>query len=197
MPIELYHTSSEFFKYPCLDKSRNLIDFGKGFYLTSYQEQAENFAKQKMKRRKPCHRTYIYKYTFDIERITELNVMKLLKYDEQWYNVIKECRRKADDRNNFFICKKYDLIYDRMADNNVIGLTKLSSDGLPWEDYRVQEAAANLRSKKDLRDQYCFKTEKALQMLHLQSYACVKLENGEAKIICWNNVEEEHNEHVY
>ena len=37
----VYHGSSEIVKFPDVNHSYKALDFGKGFYVTSVQEQAE------------------------------------------------------------------------------------------------------------------------------------------------------------
>lgn len=42
--ITLFHGSNLCVEKPLIDKGRNNLDFGKGFYLTKIQEQAEKWA---------------------------------------------------------------------------------------------------------------------------------------------------------
>ena len=38
----VYHGSTEMIKVPDIEHSKKYLDFGKGFYVTTYQEQAKN-----------------------------------------------------------------------------------------------------------------------------------------------------------
>lgn len=40
MELTLYHGSTQIVEHPLVIKGRDNLDFGKGFYLTSYREQA-------------------------------------------------------------------------------------------------------------------------------------------------------------
>lgn len=43
----LYHGTTEAIKYPDISFSKDYLDFGRGFYLTTFQEQAEKWAMRK------------------------------------------------------------------------------------------------------------------------------------------------------
>ena len=42
--LKLYHSSTEIVEHPDTLHSRDYLDFGKGFYLTTIREQAEKYA---------------------------------------------------------------------------------------------------------------------------------------------------------
>lgn len=42
--MRVYHGSTDIIEKPNVRFSKDYLDFGKGFYLTSYQEQAEEWA---------------------------------------------------------------------------------------------------------------------------------------------------------
>lgn len=42
--MKLYHASKNIIKRPDINHSRDMLDFGKGFYLTSLEEQARKYA---------------------------------------------------------------------------------------------------------------------------------------------------------
>ena len=48
--MKLYHSSNVCVERPDTEHSRLYLDFGRGFYLTSFYEQAERYA-QRFKRR--------------------------------------------------------------------------------------------------------------------------------------------------
>ena len=43
----LFHGTTEIIEKPNVSFSKNYLDFGKGFYLTTYQKQAEKWALRK------------------------------------------------------------------------------------------------------------------------------------------------------
>ena len=50
--MELYHGSNTRVEFPRILEQQRLLDFGKGFYVTSSREQAERWAIIKQKRTK-------------------------------------------------------------------------------------------------------------------------------------------------
>lgn len=45
----LYHGTTKIINHPDVSFSKSYLDFGKGFYLTSYQRQAEKWALQELR----------------------------------------------------------------------------------------------------------------------------------------------------
>lgn len=60
--MRLYHASPLVIEHPDVHHSRNFLDFGKGFYLTSLYEQAEKYALRFLLR---GEKAYINKYELD------------------------------------------------------------------------------------------------------------------------------------
>ena len=52
--MKLYHSSTVKVESPDLDHSRDYLDFGKGFYLTSLREQAVLYAERFLLRERPA-----------------------------------------------------------------------------------------------------------------------------------------------
>ena len=53
----VYHGTTEIIKIPDVKYSKKYLDFGKGFYLTTYEEQAKKWAIRKgMRQRKTACR---------------------------------------------------------------------------------------------------------------------------------------------
>ena len=50
--MRLYHASSVIVEYPDTIHSREYLDFGRGFYLTSLHEQATKYAERFLRRQK-------------------------------------------------------------------------------------------------------------------------------------------------
>ena len=63
----LYHGSTDLVDKPEIRKSDVYLDFGVGFYTTTSFEQAERWARIKM-RRKNVNSGYVAVYVFDIEK---------------------------------------------------------------------------------------------------------------------------------
>ena len=72
----LYHGSTDLVDKPEIRTSNVFFDFGIGFYLTTSFEQAERWAKIKM-RRKNINLGYVAVYEFNIEKAKkEFNIKK-------------------------------------------------------------------------------------------------------------------------
>lgn len=181
--IHLFHGTTVFFDQPDLEKAKLYKDFGKGFYLTTYFSQAEQWAIRNLPENKINSYGYIYEYSFDMENINSLNCLELLTYDEAWVKTITWYR------NNLETEVKYDLIYDRIADGKyrelIDVLQRYDRKLLKFED--VLKIA---RFKDAKNDQYCFKTPKALEHICRLRYATVYNHKGAAKVIKWYNMDE-------
>lgn len=180
MSILLYHGSNQYFEQVDLKTAsmRGFLDFGRGFYLTTYFEQAESWAFRKISFSDVSARAYVYEYRFDSEYLEELNVLKFLKYDNKWFDFVIEARGKED------MGTEYDLIYDRMADGNLSTIITQFKKG----EICRQVALKKLCFKSSSRDQYCFKSLKAVNMLHRIRYAEVGRTSNKGTIVKWHKV---------
>lgn len=147
----LYHGSYSEVAFPDLARSRSDTDFGRGFYVTPLYEQAKKWC-EKFKRRGKVG--IISRYTFDESRKAELETLKFDSYSEEWLDFILRCRSGKDSTN-------YDLVIGGVADDKVFNTVELFFDGL----IDKAEALRRLLYEKPNR-QFCFRTEKALSLLH-------------------------------
>lgn len=155
-PIMLYHGTNVRFTNIDLNKAKPFKDFGRGFYLTTSYKQAENWAKHKGMFN---NYAYIYCYTIDSVLYKALNILELLVYDKAWVDFITESRINQKETD-------YDLIYDRMADNTYQGL---SNALVKYKQGKVSafDIIRDIQWKHGNADQYCFKTQKAVDCLKL------------------------------
>ena len=82
--------------------------------------------------------------------------MKFDSYSEEWLDFILNCRNENDRTD-------YDLVIGGVADDKVFNTVELFFDGL----IDKKEAIVRLRYDKP-NLQLCFRTEKALSLLHLE-----------------------------
>ena len=78
--MKLYHSSTVKVENPDIEHSRDYLDFGKGFYLTSLREQAVLYAERFLLRGRPAVMN-----VYDIK--DEFGCMKVKvfeAYDEEW-----------------------------------------------------------------------------------------------------------------
>lgn len=148
----LYHGTGQEHTVIDLSLGREFKDFGRGYYLTSYFKQAFLWAMKKAK----DDTCWIYKY--EVETIpSTLTVLELLQYDTKWLDFIVANRIHGVDH-------AYDIIYNRMADNQFPVLTNLIQQ---YANHMVkaQFVLDNIAFKYENRNQFCFKTEAAISIL--------------------------------
>lgn len=87
----VFHGSNMEIRSPNVSFSKNYLDFGKGFYVTSYQIQAERWALRKASR-------YSGKPTVNIYSLSdEFSKFKVLNFDnknEKWLDFVCACRMR-------------------------------------------------------------------------------------------------------
>lgn len=149
----LYHGSFLEIDKPDLVHSRSNVDFGRGFYVTPLREQAVKWCGKFKRRGKDG---VVSKYVYDECRENELKILKFDSYSEEWLDFILNCRRDNDTTD-------YDLIVGGVANDKVFNTVELFFDGL----IDKTEAIDRLRYEKP-NLQICFRTEKALSLLHFE-----------------------------
>ena len=148
-----YHGSFLEVAQPDLSHSRPNLDFGRGFYVTLLYEQAEKWCSRFKQRRKAG---VISRYNFDENQEAELNILKFDSYSEEWLDFILNCRAGKDSTD-------YDLVVGGIANDKVFNTIELFFDGL----IDKTEAINRLRYEKP-NLQICFRTDKALSLLHFE-----------------------------
>ena len=149
----LYHGSFLEIAKPDLVHSRSNVDFGRGFYVTPLREQAVKWCGKFKRRGKDG---VVSRYVYDECRENELKILKFDSYSEEWLDFILNCRRDNDTTD-------YDLIVGGVANDKVFNTVELFFDGL----IDKTEAIDRLRYEKP-NLQICFRTEKALSLLHFE-----------------------------
>lgn len=149
----LYHGSFLEIAKPDLVHSRSNVDFGRGFYVTPLREQAVKWCGKFKRRGKDG---VVSRYVYDECRENELKILKFDSYSEEWLDFILNCRRDNDTTD-------YDLIVGGVANDKVFNTVELFFGGL----IDKTEAIDRLRYEKP-NLQICFRTEKALSLLHFE-----------------------------
>lgn len=86
--MTLYHASTICIEQPDVIHSRNKLDFGRGFYLTSIRSQAVRYAERFTRRGLEA---FINEYELD-EETPDFNVKTFPYYDEEWLDYVATCR---------------------------------------------------------------------------------------------------------
>lgn len=105
----VYHSSSISVKSPDISFSRDYLDFGKGFYLTSLYDQAVKYA-QRFKRRKSAAWLSIYELEYNQ---SDWKILQFDSYDHDWLQFVSNCRGGNDNSD-------YDLVIGGIANDRVI-----------------------------------------------------------------------------
>lgn len=94
---------------PDISFSRDFLDFGKGFYLTTLYDQAVKYA-QRFKRRKRPAWLSTYELTFDP---ADWRILQFDSYNREWLQFVTNCRRGNDNSD-------YDIVIGGIANDEVI-----------------------------------------------------------------------------
>lgn len=151
----LYHTSTIEIRQPDTLHSRNELDFGKGFYLTTLQEQAIKYGERYLRRKRPAIlNTYEFSYNS-----TDWNIKIFDSYNREWLDFISKCRDGRDD-------SEYDMVVGGIADDEVFSTL---------EDYFLgkidaEKALGKLMFHKP-NNQFCIRNQKMLDkcLIHKES----------------------------
>ena len=151
--LTLYHGSNCSFSDVDLSKSKDRRDFGKGFYLTTLQHQAREWAEILFAR---YGGDGVFVYEFEFEPKSDLRVQKFDGISEEWLNFVRDNRIKGDIQHHF------DIVQGNVADDQTNRTLALFVAGV----YTAKEAMEKLYHNK-LNDQLSIHTENALTCLTL------------------------------
>ncbi len=146
----LFHGSYMTVNKPDLDHSRNLVDFGKGFYVTPIFEQAKNWCNRY---KKLGQQAIVSIYNLDESCFRILKLLNFEHYSLDWLEFVVSCRKGLDKSN-------YDVVIGGVANDRVFNTVELYLDGL----IDKQEAIGRLR-QEEINLQIAFRSELALSYL--------------------------------
>lgn len=153
----LYHGSNVTVDHPKLVQQNRYLDFGFGFYTTTNQDQAVNFAQKVTERRKNGAATL---NIYSLDETVAFRACSLLYFDspnEAWLDFV------ATNRQGTYQGKQHDLIYGAVANDDVYRTITLYLTGVLTKE----QALAALKIRK-LFNQLVFATETSLQYLHFE-----------------------------
>lgn len=125
----VYHGSNRIVQNPDISFSKAFLDFGKGFYVTSFKKQAEKWALRKAMRYGGLAFVNVF------EMPDDLSLYKVLKFDsedENWLEFVCECRRGSENYKN------YDIIIGKVANDDVFKTVNMYFQGL-WDKHKTLE----------------------------------------------------------
>ena len=150
-----FHGSTVCIPEPKLLPSHRRLDFGPGFYLTSNEAQATNWAI--IKKRRLNEKLAIVSF-YEAKFVLEENHLKIFNFtgpDETWLDYVMLNRTEIHSPNDDF-----DIISGPVANDNLYETLALYERKLLTR----QETIVRLKTQK-LADQICVRTQKALDRL--------------------------------
>ncbi|MBR5597201.1 MAG: DUF3990 domain-containing protein [Lachnospiraceae bacterium] len=144
----VYHGTTEIIEKPDVKHSKKYLDFGKGFYLTTFEEQAKKWAIRKAMRQGKTAVVNSYEMKDNLEKY---RVLSFAKENEKWLEFVCACR-KGESLN-----ADYDIIIGSVADDDVFKTVDMYFRGL-WDKKKVLE---ELRYYK-MNDQICIVNQNTL-----------------------------------
>lgn len=154
--MRLYHGTNVDFELIDLKKSNPYKDFGRGFYLTEIQKQAEKLAQKKS--RILGGTPIVQSYEFD-ETLLDDSSLKVLIFEKptkEWATFIYQNR----SRSNPPFKHGYDIVIGPIADDGVAYLLNRYEEGT----FSLEELAKALEFK-ELNNQLFFGTQRAAKLL--------------------------------
>ena len=110
--MTVYHGSVVEIKSPDLKRSKRFLDFGPAFYVTTFREQAEHWARRKHSRALSSLAPVVNVYELD-DDISAFSVLRFGGVEEAWLDFVCDCR---DGKDVYSSC---DAIIGRVADDDV------------------------------------------------------------------------------
>ena len=118
--MKVYHTSSVIVESPDTMHSRSFLDFGSGFYVTTLEKQAIDYAQRFIIRGRNA---YINIYEM-CDELCDLKVLSFDSYNEEWLEFI------AASRHGMTPWEGYDLIEGGVANDKVVDAVEAYLSGL-------------------------------------------------------------------
>ena len=147
----IYHGSTTLVEKPEIRTGVTMLDFGIGFYTTTSYEQAERWARIKLRREKK-QVAYVAIYDFDYETAQqEAVIQKFDCADMAWLEFVVGCRRGAQP------AKGIDMHIGPVADDTVYQSIRFFETVV----LDAEETTKRLKTEA-LHDQWVFHTEKIL-----------------------------------
>lgn len=152
----VYHGSFLEIPNPDVCHSRQRVDFGPGFYVTTLVDQA---AKWCQRYKSAGQSAVVNRYVCDDDAYAVRRVLTFDSYSDEWLDFVLRCRSGNSDT-------PYEIVAGGMADDRVFNTVELFSEGLITRE----EALGRLRFERP-NWQICFRTQGSLD-------ACLSFEGS-------------------
>ena len=144
--MEVYHASTVVVDSPDTTHSRDFLDFGPGFYVTTLQDQAVKYGARFINRGKNAILN-IYELADDLSK---WKFITFKQYDEAWLDFVTECRQGR-------VVGNYDVIIGGIANDKVFRTIDLYFAG----DISKEECLRKLVFEKP-NNQICIRSPQVL-----------------------------------
>lgn len=145
----VYHGTTEVIDQPDVKHSKKYLDFGKGFYLTTFEEQAKKWARRKALRQEKAGIVNVYELKDDL---SNYRVLSFDNENERWLDFVCACR-KGEEVN-----RELDIVIGNVADDDVFKTVDMYFRGL-WDKQRVLDELIYYKRN----DQICIVNQKTLE----------------------------------
>ena len=123
----VYHGSNMEVKLPDIRHSKRFLDFGSGFYITTFFQQAEKWAKRKAMRNGGCAVVNVYEMS---DNLVNYHVLNFENADADWLDFVCACRRGEN------INQVYDIVIGNVANDDVFKSVDMYFRGI-WDKERT------------------------------------------------------------
>jgi hypothetical protein len=174
--MEVFHGSYTEIKSVDLSKCQSNKDFGKGFYVTKFRKQAEEWAEIIGKVNKTIG--VVTEFTFYERAFTEepLKVLRFSDYDDEWFDFVILNRNLESTEQKH----DYDIIEGPVADDKVQRRINRYLEG----EISRKEFFDQLTKYIEPSHQICFCTVNSLRMLKKKNYkSIIKIEDIGEQIV--------------
>ena len=154
----LYHGTTEIITDPKVSFSKRYLDFGRGFYLTTFREQAEKWACRKALRKRKEAIVNVYELS---DCLAQYKILEFENENEKWLDFVCTCRRGEE------IYQQYDIIIGAVANDDVFKTVDMYFRGI-WDR---KKALDELRYYK-MNNQVCIVNQKVLDHDLMYQQSC-------------------------
>lgn len=162
MKTILFHGGTHIIESPEIRIPTRTLDFGKGFYLTSSQNQAERWVASHL--RNSSDIGFVNSYEFDLSDVPDSFSIKIFETaNDEWVDFVQSNRIQAGFTHD------YDIVIGPVADDKVYTQFSLFEGGIISKETLIAE----LKTYR-LVDQYLFHTERSLNLLKFLGYYSIK-----------------------
>lgn len=154
----VYHGSTVEIRHPDVAHSKRNLDFGPGFYTTTFKEQAESWALRKALRLREPAIVNVYALN---DKLDDFRKKEFTKNNRDWVEFVCACRRGGE------VFKQYDLVKGGVANDKVYVVVDMYYRGI-WD---MERTLSELRFYEH-SDQICLLSQEMVDkhLIFTESY---------------------------